>query len=60
MRIANSIRRRAGPQGLQGEGGVSSEADAFLEETRLGPRTRVLVEGEEIPDIPRLERCFRE
>ena len=39
---------------------MSSEDDAFLEEARLGPRTRVLVECEEIPNIPRLEPRFRE
>ena len=39
---------------------MSSKDDAFLEEARLGPRTRVLVECEEIPNIPRLERRFRE
>ena len=39
---------------------MSSKDDAFLEEARLGPRTRVLVECEEIPNISRLERRFRE
>ena len=39
---------------------MSSKDDAFLEEARLGPRTRVLVECEEIPNIPRLVRRFRE
>ena len=39
---------------------MSSKDDAFLEEARLGPRTRVLVECEEIPNIPRLRRRFRE
>ena len=35
---------------------MSSKDDAFLEEARFGPRTRVLIECEEIPDISRLER----
>ena len=39
---------------------MSSKDDAFLEEARLGPRTRVLIECEEIPNISRLERRFRE
>lgn len=39
---------------------MSSKDDAFLEEARLGPRTQVLVECEEIPHIPRLVRRFRE
>ena len=39
---------------------MSSKDDAFLEEARLGPRTRVLVECEEIPNIARLRRRFRE
>ena len=39
---------------------MSSKDDAFLEEARLGPRARVLVECEEIPNIPRLRRRFRE
>ena len=39
---------------------MSGKDDAFLEEARLGPRTRVLVECEEIPNIPRLRRRFRE
>ena len=39
---------------------MSSKKDAFLEEARLGPRTQVLVECEEIPNIPRLARRFRE
>ena len=39
---------------------MSSKEDAFLEEARLGPRTRVLIECEEIPNISRLERRFRE
>ena len=39
---------------------MSSKDDVFLEEARLGPRTQVLVECEEIPNIPRLVRRFRE
>ena len=39
---------------------MSSKDDAFLEQARLGPRTRVLIECEEIPNIPRLKRRFRE
>lgn len=39
---------------------MSSKDDAFLEEARLGPRTRVLIECEEIPNLSRLERRFRE
>ena len=39
---------------------MSGKDDAFLEEARLGPRTRVLIECEEIPNIARLERRFRE
>ena len=39
---------------------MSSKKDAFLEEARLGPRTQVLVECEEIPNLPRLVRRFRE
>jgi argininosuccinate lyase len=39
---------------------MSSKNDVFLEEARLGPRTQVLVECEEIPNIPRLVRRFRE
>ena len=39
---------------------MSSKDDAFLEEARLGPRARVLVECEEIPNLPRLQRRFRE
>ena len=39
---------------------MSSKDDAFLEEARLGPRTRVLIECEEIPNISRLVRRFRE
>jgi argininosuccinate lyase len=39
---------------------MSSKDDVFLEEARLGPRTQVLVECEEVPHIPRLVRRFRE
>ena len=39
---------------------MSSKDDAFLEEARLGPRTRVLIECEEIPNLSRLKRRFRE
>ncbi|MBT3661622.1 MAG: argininosuccinate lyase [Rhodospirillaceae bacterium] len=39
---------------------MSSKDDVFLEEARLGPRTQVLVDCEEIPHIPRLVRRFRE
>ena len=39
---------------------MTSKDDAFLEEARLGPRTRVLIECEEIPNLPRLRRRFRE
>ena len=39
---------------------MSSKDDVFLEEARLGPRTRVLIECEEIPDLSRLRRRFRE
>ncbi|MDA0996857.1 MAG: argininosuccinate lyase [Proteobacteria bacterium] len=39
---------------------MSSKDDVFLEEARLGPRTQVLVDCEEIPHIPRLIRRFRE
>ena len=39
---------------------MSSKDDAFLEEARLGPRTRVLIECEEIPNLSRLGRRFRE
>jgi len=39
---------------------MSSKGDVFLEEARLGPRTQVLIECEEIPHIPRLVRRFRE
>lgn len=39
---------------------MSSKDDAFLEEARLGPRTQVLVDCEEVPHIPRLVRRFRE
>ena len=33
---------------------MTSKDDAFLEEARLGPRTRVLIECEEIPNLQRL------
>ena len=39
---------------------MSSKDDVFLEEARLGPRTQVLVDCEEVPNIPRLVRRFRE
>ncbi len=39
---------------------MSNKKDVFLEEARLGPRTQVLVECEEIPHLPRLIRRFRE
>ena len=39
---------------------MSSRDDVFLEEARLGPRTQVLVDCEEVPHIPRLVRRFRE
>ena len=39
---------------------MSSKDDVFLEEARLGPRTRVLIECEEIPNLSRLRRRFRE
>lgn len=39
---------------------MSSKNDVFLEEARLGPRMQVLVECEEIPNISRLVRRFRE
>jgi len=39
---------------------MSSKDDVFLEEARLGPRTQVLVDCEEVPHIPRLVRRFRE
>ncbi len=39
---------------------MSSRDDVFLEEARLGPRTQVLIDCEEVPHIPRLVRRFRE
>lgn len=39
---------------------MSSKKDVFLEEARLGPRSDVLVECEEIPNLPRLIRRFKE
>ncbi len=39
---------------------MSGKEDVFLEEARLGQRTQVLVDCEEIPHIPRLARRFRE
>ena len=39
---------------------MSSKDDVFLEEARLGRRSQVLVDCEEIPHIPRLVRRFRE
>jgi argininosuccinate lyase len=39
---------------------MSSKDDVFLEEARLGKRTQVLVDCEEVPHIPRLVRRFRE
>ena len=39
---------------------MSSKNDAFLEEARLGPRTAALVECEEIPNLTRLRRRYRE
>jgi len=39
---------------------MTSKRDVFLEEARLGPRSDVLVECEEIPNLPRLIRRFRE
>ena len=39
---------------------MNGKEDVFLEEARLGKRTQVLVDCEEIPHIPRLVRRFRE
>jgi argininosuccinate lyase len=39
---------------------MSSKNDVFLEEARLGPRSNVLVECEEIPNLTRLIRRFKE
>ena len=39
---------------------MSGKDDVFQEEARLGPRTRMLVDCDEIPDLPRLRRRFRE
>lgn len=39
---------------------MSSKDDVFLEEARLGPRTQVLIDCEEVPHLPRLLRRFRE
>ena len=39
---------------------MTGKEDVFLEEARLGKRTQVLVDCEEIPHIPRLVRRFRE
>lgn len=39
---------------------MSSKDDVFLEEARLGPRSQVLIDCEEVPHIPRLVRRFRE
>jgi len=39
---------------------MSGKNDAFLEEARLGPRARVLIECEEVPNLSRLRRRFRE
>ncbi len=35
---------------------MSSTDDVFLEEARLGPRTQVLIDCEEVPHLPRLVR----
>ena len=39
---------------------MSSKEDAFLEEARLGRRSQVLIDCEEVPNISRLVRRFRE
>ena len=39
---------------------MTGKDDVFLEEARLGPRSQVLVDCEEVPNIPRLVRRFRE
>ncbi len=39
---------------------MSTKDDVFLEEARLGPRTQVLIDCEEVPHLPRLIRRFRE
>lgn len=39
---------------------MSGKNDVFLEEARLGPRSQTLIECEEIPNLPRLKRRFRE
>ena len=39
---------------------MSSKSDVFLEEARLGPRSSILIECEEMPNLPRLIRRFKE
>ncbi|SVD67808.1 uncharacterized protein METZ01_LOCUS420662, partial [marine metagenome] len=39
---------------------MSSKEDVFLEEARLGQRAQVLIDCEEVPNISRLVRRFRE
>jgi len=39
---------------------MSGKDDVFMEEARLGARSDVLIENEEIPHLPRLVRRFRE
>ena len=39
---------------------MSSKEDVFLEEARLGRRTQVLIDCEEVPNLSRLVRRFRE
>ena len=38
---------------------MSSKSDVFLEEARLGPRSSILIECEEMPNLPRLIRRFK-